>query len=876
MQLKEYQDRAKKALSEYLSEARIYGPNKAFERYVGKHGSKTISSHYNEIAGLKNAPYVCLRLPTGGGKTLLAAHSIEAAAKNYLEQQYPLVLWMVPTKTIQSQTLEALKNQTHPYRKPLDELFEDRVGVYDITEVVQIRPKDLQAKLCIVVTTFAALRVEDKGDRKVYSDNENFEPHFSKLLNLLKQMNGNLDRKEDGSVKQSFANLVNLKGPLIIIDEAHNARTPLTFDVLSRIRPSCLIEFTATPDRTPKTGSNILVNVSASELKAENMIKLPIILTEHKSWQEALHHAVLTRNRLAEHAKDEEEYIRPILLVQAESKDRDLTVDVVKKHLMDNENIPEEKIAIATGSQRDLDDIDLFEADCPKEVIITIEALKEGWDCSFAYVFCSVANIRSNRDVEQLLGRVLRMPYAKKRKNPHLNKAYAHASSEYFCAAARQLEVCLKDMGFDEEEVKESLQTSFDMGDGSLFEQTEALKLAIDVTDIADNLGNDVLMQEGVELKDNGGRKTLIISKIIDQTFEDKLLSAMTIELKEQTSEQLRTFRQQSSVLSAPSHQGVKFAVPRLCLDIQGELELVEPETAFEARPWNLLDYPSELTEADFSASDDAKTFEFDIDGNKLIWNSVDHQMEIEMVQKAVVGTETELVRFLDKNLRQPDIRQEAMIEFMRRAVEYLRSSRKIDLATLDLLKYPLVKVLANKIEKYRKKAADSAFEKFLFAPDTPVETTYQYSFEFDPDVYPANWFYNGNYKFKKHYYPTPGELEDTGEEFECAQALDNIPQVKHWVRNLSQKRDFSFWLPTSSDLFYPDFLAELEDGRILVVEYKGKIYTTTDDSKEKNNVGFLWESKSSGKGLYLMAQKIDENGRDVYKQISGKIELIK
>ena len=872
MQLKIYQSRAKQSLAEYLSDARIYGAKDAFERFAGKNKDRHISKQYNEIKGLEKAPYVCLRLPTGGGKTLLAAHSIEVAAKCYLEQQYPLVLWMVPTKTIQSQTLEALKDQTHPYRKPLDELFNGRVGVFDITEVTRLRPKDLQEKLCIVVTTFASLRVEDRGDRKVYSDNENFEPHFGKLLNLISQLGDQLDRKEDGTVVQSFSNLAHLKGPMVIIDEAHNARTPLTHEVLNRIRPSCLIEFTATPDRSSQSGSNILVHVSAAELKSEDMIKLPIMLTEHKSWQEALHHSVLTRNRLAEYTKDEPEYIRPILLVQAESKDRELTVDVVKKHLMENENVSEDKIAVATGSQRELDDVDLFDHKCKIEVIITIEALKEGWDCSFAYVFCSVANIRSNRDVEQLLGRVLRMPYAKRRANDFLNKAYAHASSQNFCEAARQLEVCLKDMGFDEEEVKESIQTTCDLGDGPLFDQAKEPTIAIDISRAVKLIDQAVLSLENVEVREEKGEKTIVLKGELDEKAAESLIACMPEDLKAQTRGQIELMNQQSAVSRSPSRLGHSFVVPRLCLDIQGELELVEPETVFEINPWNLLDYPAELSESEFTASDDAKTYEFNIEGNRLVWNAVDHQLEIELTERSGSFSELELVRFLDRQLHQPDIRQETMLEFVRRAVQHLRETRKIELKALDLVKYPLYKILADKIDTYRKKAADNAFELALFKPESRAETSYIYEFRYSNDFYPANWFYNGRYKFKKHFYPYPGELYSTGEEFECAQAIDNTPQVKHWVRNLSKQRLLSFWLPTSTDLFYPDFVAELEDGRLLVVEYKGGQLITAADAKEKLNIGSLWESKSNDKGLFLMAQKSDEHGRDMYRQIINKI----
>lgn len=105
-----------------------------------------------------------------------------------------------------------------------------------------------------------------------------------------------------------------------------------------------------------------------------------------------------------------------------------MTVEALKTHLVEVEQIAPERIAVATGDQRELDGINLFDPKCPIEYVITVEALKEGWDCSFAYVFCSVQNIGSATDAEQLLGRVLRMPYARRRKADALNRAYAHVS----------------------------------------------------------------------------------------------------------------------------------------------------------------------------------------------------------------------------------------------------------------------------------------------------------------------------------------------------------------------------------------------------------------------------------------------------------------
>ena len=206
------------------------------------------------------------------------------------------------------------------------------------------------------------------------------------------------------------------------MDEAHNARTPLSFDTLARFNPSCILEFTATPqlDHDPEHGdfaSNVLHHVSAAELKAEEMVKLPIKLETKSDWKQAIASARQLQSDLEQAALAEEretgEYIRPIVLLQAQSKSatrQNVTVEVVKQCLLDDCRVPDEQIAVATGETRQIDNVDLFARDCPIRFIITVAALKEGWDCSFAYVFCSVADVHAARSVEQLLGRVLRMP----------------------------------------------------------------------------------------------------------------------------------------------------------------------------------------------------------------------------------------------------------------------------------------------------------------------------------------------------------------------------------------------------------------------------------------------------------------------------------
>lgn len=86
------------------------------------------------------------------------------------------------------------------------------------------------------------------------------------------------------------------------------------------------------------------------------------------------------------------------------------------------------------------------------------------------------------------------------------------------------------------------------------------------------------------------------------------------------------------------------------------------------------------------------------------------------------------------------------------------------------------------------------------------------------------------------------------------------LPEVKFCVRNLERKPLHSFWLQTSTDGFYPDFVCLLNDGRYLVVEYKGLQLWSADDACEKREIGELWEARSSGQCLFIMPNGPDFN----------------
>ena len=848
--LKTYQTETLAVLKAYLEMARTIGAKPAFDG-MEKPGVRD-TRPYRVLESLDTVPYLCLRLPTGGGKTLLAAHTVKIAADAYLEQEFPLVLWLVPTNTIRAQTLETLNRPGNPNCETLKSAFDGRFQVLDIADFARITPADLQSRACIIVGTTQTLRVTNTEGRRVYAHNENLEPHFTTVPGNTPGLERFEDGDNKGQIKFSFRNLLALHRPLVIVDEAHNNTSSLSFEVLQRVNAACVVEFTATPARD----SNVLHNVSATELKAEEMIKLPIRLTEHKSWEEAVRDSILTRQRLHDLAVADSAYIRPIVLFQAEDKGKEITKEVLLKYLLEQENIPREKIAVVTGDQKELDGINLFSPDCTIDFVITVEALKEGWDCSFAYVFCSVASVYSKKNVEQILGRVLRMPYATRRKEPDLNRAYAHVSRASWPHAVAQLYDRLVDMGFEENEAEGFIEKNPDLGltggsIGPLFQPTPPtiVELAEDISAVALTSEEQAVVK--IEKTEQGSRVT-ITGDIAEDTITRLTGAVQSKDARRNLEVEAKRHHAMWQSQKAPAQRGVSFHVPQLCLWTDGALELAEQETLLGIGGWKLTDYSAELSEAEFSLTETGVQWEIDLNTvGKITQKAIGkaEQYNLDLVDTG--WTESQLCQWLERKVRQQDITQPVMLEFVRRSVAHLIERRKISLSTLARWKFILAKVLSQKIGHHREQASKDNYQLALFDSQAKVETSFDFKFDFPLTGYAPHWPYAGHpYQFQKHYYSVVGELKNKGEEYDCAIALDMTDKVKHWVRNL-ERRDF--WLPLANGKFYPDFVAELDDGRTLVVEHKGEVYATNDDSKEKRSIGALWEEKSGGKVLFLM-----------------------
>ena len=397
---------------------------------------------YHPVSGLENVPFVCLKVPTGGGKTLLAAASIPILA-TMLSTRRPVVVWLVPTKAILNQTLRTLRNSRSLARLEMGQGLPDPT-VLSVAEALKTGVAAYGGGPVIIVATLAAFNISDKEGRKVYSSSGDLIDHFE-------NPNINLDeflvREPDGTMPFSLCNVLRLHRPILIIDEAHKARTLSAFNTLSRFAPSFALEFTATPtelEKKPnreKPPSNVLVDVPAYRLKAEETIKAPIRLEAVPEWEDCLRMALNKRDDLEPKAK-EWMLPNPVVLIQCDPINGMLPLGTVESKLHeigihhDWINVNDPPMDIARTEIR---------------IILTVDKLKEGWDCPQAYVLCALRDLNSKTAVTQTLGRVMRQPNVRHYPDPDLNRAYVYSIGDRFNtkAAAETIVHALENLGFD-------------------------------------------------------------------------------------------------------------------------------------------------------------------------------------------------------------------------------------------------------------------------------------------------------------------------------------------------------------------------------------------------------------------------------------------
>ncbi len=409
-------------------------------------------------------PSVCLKIPTGGGKTLLAASAVSRLQGRYLGRNTGFVLWIVPNEAIYTQTKKQLTNREHPYRQILDRAAAGRVKFLEKDDRLDAR--DVETHLCVMLLMLQSANRETKETLRIFRDRGNvhgffpvaddYDAHFA-LLQQIPNLTayGDQHRRNLGSIVQdSLGNVLRFLRPLVVMDEGHKAYSLRAIDTLYGFNPCFVLELSATPKDRPPLHANWLVDVRGTELAREEMIKLPIHVKVKggDDWRDCLREALELLDRLQAEAEalqaNTARYLRPILLVQVERTGKDqreaglIHAEDAREFLL-TAGLAEREIAVKTSEVNDLkepENQDLLSPTSAVRVIITKQALQEGWDCPFAYVLCSLAAATNLGAMTQLVGRILRQPHAAKTGVPGLDECYVvchHANTGDVVAAIK-------------------------------------------------------------------------------------------------------------------------------------------------------------------------------------------------------------------------------------------------------------------------------------------------------------------------------------------------------------------------------------------------------------------------------------------------------
>ncbi len=874
--LKRYQAAALESVGRYFDKCHEMGDaGFAFEAVTEEFWGTR--SRFNSLEGFdKKMPYFCLRVPTGGGKTFMAAKAVSLINSRLLRADHSLILWLTPSNEIREQTLRALRDKEHPYHAAL--LDAGPVTVLELSEAKSITPATLDTSTVVIVCTRQAFQVENVEGRKVYEESGDLMAHFSALTGTQKA----LLECDEGRPLYSFMNVMRLRRPFLIVDEAHNSRTALGFDTLARFRPSGIMELTATPDME-KEPSNVLHSVHAGELKQDEMIKLPILLETDSNWQHCLGLAISLRGQLGALAFHEERehgapYLRPIVLIQAEKRREGVETrdaSAVKRELMENQGIPEAEIAIATGEMRELANVakdypgGILSKSCPINYVITQQALAEGWDCPFAYILVSLMELRSSTKVEQLLGRILRQPGAKRRDSVELNRAYAFVVSRDFFDTAQALrDQLVTGAGFERKEANEfvaaqkSNQDSWDFG-----RYAGRVQFTPIVIPLPEKLDLRALPKE-IRDKVTWDRtnQALMLNEPVSEVDEEALKNLAVMEgTRNQIKAGIEKARETVRIFHAPAERGLRFEVPQLNVLVNGEFTLFDEPEVLEY-PWELPLAEAAPTEeqlatlrAQTAASDTAKLDVTEKEGHVTLNYLKDLQRELVLTYKPEHWDEARLECWICCNVVDFSVDHARKLAFVAGWIGELLRRDDFDLEFVNREKFLIRDLLKKQIDALHSAAAKSAYQQFLFSDDYAerVKTGGENNFLFNPDMYCPARDYDGRYgnqSFEKHYYARVGDF-DSKEEFECACWLDvhaQLGRVEFWVRNLVRRPE-SFWLPTETNRFYPDFVCKLPSGVILVVEYKGGDRWT--EAEGDRRIGNLWAELSGGRCRFVMVK---------------------
>lgn len=829
---------------------------------------------------IPKVPHLCAKVPTAGGKTFIAANALQVIFNHFDLDKPKAVVWMVPSITILEQTIRNLSDVKHPYRQKLNAHFGSKVEVYKKEDLLQgagFDPISIKDQLSIFVLSFDSLRTRNKEGRKFYQENGSlaaFAQHQLNKENIL-----------EGTDETALINVIRQLNPIMVVDESHNAESALSVEMLKNLNPSFILDLTA----TPRKNSNIISYVDAIALKKENMVKLPVIVYNHKDRNGVIESAINLQHKLEADAQKEEaeggKYIRPIVLFQAQPKTNDdnTTFEKIKKILIELK-IPEEQIKIKTANINEIKGIDLMDNDCPVRYIITVDALKEGWDCPFAYILASLADKSSAVSVEQILGRILRQPHVMRHKYPLLNMSFVLTASSKFLNTLDNIVAGLNRAGFSSKDYKvadnqqeenanptptngqQSLSQLFELSREEISTGTEQepqeqeIEAEIDTTRIQ-------LIAGSADKKDDTVDKITTHAISADQEMEKQVKEAIENPFEvipSDLKDLVKTYR----IKGIFEEDANRLNLPQFTINVASNpLFGVEEGSILLHKDMLLKDF--KLSQAnsmiDFDTID-SEIYQVDMvktgeensraEFRKVADNFKEPLMEYIVAQPKEVQIERLTARMMQLIGNMYPIPDTEVKAYLRRVFDTFDTERAADLLAHEMSYRDKIR---SKVRLLTEDYAEKQFQNYL---DTDKLRLNQ-SFRLKPQISPAQLAP----AITKSLYEREGSMNEF--EQRVINEVANTESVAFWHRNIERKG----FLLNGFIHHYPDFIVVTKTGKVVVIESKGD-HLDNEDSRKKLRLGQAWASKAGDKYKYFMV--FNTNPIDRAKSLDEFLKILK
>lgn len=812
---------------------------------------------------IERAPHVCMKVPTGGGKTFMACASVKRIFAAMPAGKPQVVVWLVPSDSILTQTVRTLSDVNHPYRQRLDQDFAGRVGVYTKEMLLNgqnFSPDTVREMLTICIMSYSSLRINSRSRdvRKVYQENGN----LFRFAEYFKDKEALLADTPNTALIQVLRHLE----PVVIVDESHNAGSDLSTEMLNNLNPSFVLDLTA----TPRQNSNIISYVDARELKKEHMVKLPVVVFNRTTMQSVIQDAIQLRRSIEKEAIAAEEtggkYIRPIVLFQAQPRTGDSsdTFDKIKTMLIDM-GIQESHIAVKTADVDDLKGKDLLSRDCQIRYIITINALKEGWDCPFAYILASLANRTSTVDVEQILGRILRQPYAAQHALPLLNTSYVLTNSIDFHTTLEKIVVGLNKAGFSRKDyrVGEATDTSPAPAQPEVTQQQIPLESQPTEDEFA-----DVNVQEVKTALESGAAENATVATMVQEATQQA--ASYTAAVNEPDDGffggELGDMLTQNAIQAHLAKEVSALRIPQFFLRsipdlFGGEFELLQPEN---------------LSEGFSLAGQDAQVH-FELATGDMYRIDIEERGEAVPKYKRASSELNEYIRsrlaklppeqkiksctdMLCARINRNNRYSAAEIsDYVHRIVSGMTED---ELAAMESAIPSYAAKIQDKITRLEEAYREEVFNRWADAGKIVCRDSYALPAVITPkeptDAIPKSLY--------------DAEKDDmNGGEHELIDAVVALDNVKWWHRIIERK---GFRLNGYIN-HYPDFMVMTNSDNLILIEYKGDDRDNSD-SERKLKLGRKWQAQSGEHYRYFMVFKNREFGIDGAYTLDTFIEIMK